>query len=91
MKKLIEWLYSLKVDKYLHFIAGLIVAQVVYSLLDLAMPCWWCAFLAFVCATIVGGIKEAVDVKWGVPKVDDFVATMLGGLVGVLLAIPIAL
>ena len=91
MKKIIEWLYGLKTDKCLHFIAGIVVAQIAFALLDLATTVWWSAFLAFLVAAVVGGIKEALDVKHGVPNVADFVATMLGGLVGVLLAIPIAL
>ena len=91
MKRIIDWLYSLKSDKYLHFIAGLVVAQVVFALLRLAMPWWWCAFLSFVAASVVGGVKEAFDVKYGVPKLADFVATMFGGLAGALLSIPIVL
>jgi len=91
MKKIIAWLYSLKTDKCLHFIAGLVVAQIAFALLRLALPWWWSAFIAFVIAAVVGGLKEALDVKYGVPNVADFVATMVGGLVGVLLAMPIAL
>lgn len=91
MKKIIEWLYGFKSDKLLHFIAGLVVAQIAFALLDLATTMWWSAFLAFLVAAVVGGIKEAWDVKHGVPNVADFVATMVGGLVGALLAIPIAL
>lgn len=91
MKKIISWLYSLKTDKCLHFIAGMVVAQIAFALLRLALPWWWSAFIAFVIAVVVGGLKEAWDIKHGVPNVADFVATMLGGLVGVSLAIPIAL
>lgn len=92
MKKIIEWLYSLKADKYLHFIAGIIVSQIAYSLLDISdMTALWCAFIAFVVATIVGGVKEAVDVKYGVCKLNDFVATMCGGFLGSLLGLIIAL
>lgn len=91
MNKIIEWLYGLKTDKCLHFIAGMVVAQIAFALLDLATTVWWSAFLAFVIAAVVGGLKEAWDIKHGVPNVADFVATMLGGLLGVLLAIPIAL
>lgn len=91
MKKIIEWLYSLKADKLLHFIAGLVVAQIAFALLDLATSVWCSAFLAFLVAAVAGGVKEAWDVKHGVPNVADFVATMVGGLVGALLSIPIAL
>lgn len=91
MKKIIEWLYSLKADKLLHFIAGMVVAQIAFALLDLATTVWWSAFLAFLIAAVAGGVKEAWDVKHGVPNVADFVATMVGGLVGALLSIPIAL
>lgn len=91
MKKIIDWLYSLKTDKCLHFIAGMVVAQIAFVLLRLALPWWWSAFFAFVIAVVVGCLKEAWDIKHGVPSVADFVATMLGGLVGVSLAITIAL
>lgn len=91
MKKIIDWFYGIKSDKLLHFIAGLVVAQVAFALLDLATSVWWSAFLAFLVAAVVGGIKEAWDVKHGVPNVADFVATMVGGLVGALLATTIAL
>lgn len=91
MKKIIEWLYSLKADKCLHFIAGMVVAQISFALLDLATTMWWSAFLAFLVAAVVGGLKEAWDVRHGVPNVADFIATMVGGLVGSLLAIPIVL
>lgn len=91
MKKIIDWLYGLKADKLLHFIAGMVVAQIAFALLGLATTVWWSAFIAFLVAAVVGGLKEAWDVKHGVPNVADFVATMLGGLLGVLLAICIAL
>ena len=91
MKKIVEWLYKLKADKYLHFIGGMVVAQIAFALLSLVFPLWWCAFLSFLFASIVGGVKEAFDVKHGVPKLDDFVFTMVGGLVGAALAVPIAL
>lgn len=91
MKKIIEWLYGLKSDKLLHFIAGMVVAQIAFALLRIALPLWWSAFLAFLVAAVVGGIKEAWDVKHGVPNMGDFVATMFGGLVGVSLAITIIL
>lgn len=91
MKKIIAWLYSLKTDKCLHFIAGMVVAQIAFVLLRLAIPLWWRAFIAFGIAAVVGAFKEAWDVKHGVPNIADFAATMLGGLVGVSLAILIAL
>lgn len=91
MKRIIAWLYSLKTDKCLHFIAGMVVAQIAFALLRIALPWWLSAFIAFVIAAVVGGLKEAWDIKHGVPNVADFVATMLGGLLGVLLAITITL
>lgn len=91
MNGIIDWLYSLKTDKCLHFIAGLLVAQIAFALLRLALPLWWSAFLAFLVAAVVGGMKEALDVKHGIFNTGDFVATMFGGLVGVSLAITITL
>ncbi len=91
MKRIIEWLCGLKADKLLHFIAGVVVSQIIFGLLDLAMPMWWCALLSLLAAAIVGGIKEAIDVKHGVPNIKDWVATFFGGVLGVILAILITL
>lgn len=92
IERIKKWLYAIKVDKYLHFIAGIIVSQVAFALLDIGdMPVGWCAFLSVVVTAIVGGVKEAVDVKYGVPNVKDWAATFYGGLLGALLATLIAL
>ena len=51
MKGIIEWLYSLKTDKCLHFIAGLVVAQIAFALLRLATfgTCFSSHFGYFIC------------------------------------------
>ena len=91
IKKLKSWLYSIKVDKCLHFIAGIIAAQATFALAEFALPLGWCILLALITTAIAGGIKEAADVKYGVPSASDFFATMLGGLLGVLFAIAMAI
>lgn len=81
MKRLKTFLYGLKADKYLHCFAGMVVAQVAYVLLAIALPKWACMVLSVVAVAVVGGLKELVDVKYGVPSWKDFVATMTGAIV----------
>ena len=81
MKRMKTFLYGLKADKYLHCFAGMVVAQVAYGLLAIALPKWACMVLSVVVVAVVGGLKELVDVKYGVPSWKDFVATVTGAIV----------
>lgn len=81
VKRLVQWIYGLKADKYLHCFAGMVVAQVAYVLLAIALPKWACMVLSVVAVAVIGGVKELVDVKYGVPSWKDFVATVTGAFV----------
>ena len=85
MKRLRTLLYGLKADKYLHCFAGMAVSQVAYLLLAIALPKWACIVLSVVAVAVVGGLKELVDVKYGVPSWKDFGATMIGVVLGLLI------
>lgn len=89
MKKILAWLNSIKPDKLLHFIAGLLIAQVSYALFSIGFAEWLSVLLAFGAAACVGGAKELID--WatdsGVPSLNDFFATLIGGVVGSLVVV----
>lgn len=69
------YLAKVAVDKWLHFIAGMLVSA-----------CWaiWFPSADFVCfapAVVIGGIKEGIDeAKYGRGDYADFAYTCAGGL-----------
>lgn len=91
MKRLKQWLASVKADKWLHLLCGLGVAQVAFALIALALPLWAAALLALLVAVAAGALKELYDKRNGVASWSDFVATAIGGLLGVLLLMPCVL
>lgn len=86
MKKLREWIGGIKADKLLHYIGGLTVAQVAFGALVHCLGVllsWWIAFAG---AVAVAGLKELVDKKTGgVPSWKDFVWTLAGAAIGLLI------
>jgi len=86
IKRIIFKLAAISTDKYLHFICGLIIAQVVAQLLGHRLA-WWTVFaLGFLAAVMAGIAKEYYDKKHGeLPECQDALATALGGLLGILL------
>lgn len=73
-EKIVGWLASFGVDKYLHFIAGLIIAAFFAIVLKMDV--------CIVPVLFAGFIKEAFD-EWRYGDFDwrDFAATILGGLI----------
>ena len=84
MNKVVEWLYGLKTDKILHFVAALLVAQVLYALLSIGCSKWVSLFVALLLATVISAAKEIWDIKHGVPSWKDFLASEIGVMVGLL-------
>ncbi len=82
-----NWLYKIKSDKLLHFIAGLLIAQVAAAVLlastgRLAMS----VLLGGTAGLIVALAKELYDkLGHGVSSWKDFFATATGSLVGMAL------
>jgi len=82
-----NWLYKIKSDKLLHFIAGLLIAQVAAAVLlaftgRLAMS----VLLGGTAGLIVALAKELYDkLGHGVPSWSDFFATAIGSLVSMAL------
>lgn len=86
IERIKDWVYGIKTDKLLHFIAGLLVVQVSFILLSIRLEKLGSALLALAFTAIVGGIKEIVDsLTGGVPSWTDFLATIIGGVVGLLI------
>ena len=71
--KFVGWLYKVPFDKWLHYLAGLIIAAFFALALHMAV--------CVVPAIFAGFIKEFYD-KWTTDRADwrDFLATTLGGL-----------
>lgn len=73
-KKLLDVLNGIGVDKYLHFIAGLIIAAIFGIALDMKV--------CIVPVVFAAVIKEAIDQSGsGTPDWRDAVATLAGGAV----------
>ena len=85
MKKIISRLYAIKADKFLHFIGGMIIAQVVCVLLAHACNGWMSFVGAFLLGTLIVAAKEISDIKFGVPSWKDFIASVVGVVVGLLI------
>jgi hypothetical protein len=92
LKKILQWLGEIKTDKLLHLIAGILVSQIIYASLSFTtLHTGWILLLSLSVTAIAGGAKEAIDKKIGVPSIMDFLYTVIGGLIGVLLALFISL
>lgn len=86
IKRIIFRLAAVSTDKYLHFICGLVIAQVVAQLLDRRLAWWATSALGFLAAVVAGIVKEYYDKKHGeLPERQDALTTALGGLLGILL------
>lgn len=81
-KEFFGWLNKIAVDKLLHFVCGLLVAQVAFVCLGFAVGKLWSLLGALLISSSVAAVKEAVDVKYGVPSWDDFGASIIGIFVG---------
>lgn len=83
---IIKKIVNVAADKWLHFIVGLVLAQVVIAVLDWFVADKFVVYGAGMAAALVAGfIKELKDGKEA--DVADFVFTMVGGIVGGLLAL----
>lgn len=82
-----DWLYKIKSDKLLHFIAGLLITQVVsIVLLALTGRLAMSVLLGGMAGLIAALAKELYDkLGHGVPSWSDFFATAIGSLVGMAL------
>ena len=83
---ILKRLYDIKVDKYLHFICGLVMAEVIFAIVVHFLPLLAALGISLGVSTIVGAGKEWVyDKKHGVPNKKDFYATEVGVVLGLLI------
>ena len=86
MKDWIKKLYEIKADKYLHFICGLIIYEVLFAILVHFIPIVFSVIAALLVSTAIGAAKEWIyDKKHGVVNVKDFYATEIGIIIGVVI------
>ena len=88
MKKIIEKLGNVAADKWLHFIVGLVLAQLTIALLCAVQNDIILAYGAGMAVALAAGfVKELKDGSHA--DVQDFLFTLVGGVVGALLALPL--
>lgn len=87
IERLKSWLYGIKSDKLLHFICGLLIAQVLYALLSIGCTKQVSMLVALILATAVSIVKEIWDIKHGVPSWKDFIASEAGVIIGLLVMV----
>lgn len=86
MKKIIEKLAKVATDKWLHFIVGLILAQLTIALLCAVQDDIILAYGAGMAVALAAGfIKELKDGSHA--DVQDFLFTLVGGVFGAGLAL----
>ena len=84
--KIIEKLGNVAADKWLHFIVGLVLAQLTIALLCAVQNDIILAYGAGMAVALAAGfIKELKDGSHA--DVQDFLFTLVGGVVGAILAI----
>lgn len=86
MRKIINHLAAICTDKYLHYLCGLGIAQLVAQILAHHLAWWLAFFLGFITSVVAGLLKEWYDRHHGgTPEMADALATTYGGLLGVIL------
>lgn len=82
VKMLIDFLGSVKADKWLHVICSLLIAQITSELFMLFLPKWIALLCGLVVACIAAAGKELWDKRHGVPSLTDFIASVVGAVIG---------
>lgn len=84
--KIIEKLTNVAADKWLHFIVGLVLAQLTIALLCAVQNDIILAYGAGMAVALAAGfVKELKDGSHA--DVQDFLFTLVGGVIGALLAL----
>ena len=91
MSRLVKWISNLKKDKLLHFICGAAVSQVAFAATVSFTSNWIAALISVEAAVLAGACKEWWDVRHGVPSWKDFLATVLGGVLGAIVPTVVAI
>lgn len=82
IKKICSWLIKRGADKWLHFIVGFVIAQL---LMLVPLPMVWCIAISLAVVAIADIIKETfIDTRF---NAIDLLYTIAGGAVGVVLSV----
>ena len=84
-KRRASWLVSLKADKLLHFICGLLIAQGLFLALRLGCTSWMAAIISLSATAVVAALKEVIDILYGTPEFKDWLASVIGAAIGIIL------
>lgn len=86
MRKIIEKLAKVAADKWLHLIVGMVLAQLTIALLLAVQSDVFVAYGAGMAVALAAGfVKELKDGSHA--DVQDFLFTLVGGVIGALLAL----
>lgn len=92
MKRIFDWIGQVKKDKILHFVCGMIISQIMFTIFQTAFVAWLSVLLSLACTSVIGALKEVYDKHYGgCSETKDFIATTIGGVVGVALSILICI
>lgn len=85
LKSIGEWLAKVGADRYLHLLAGLVIAFFTAMLMQgvAGEGRWTCAGFALMVTVVVGILKEVADQTYeGESDVLDWAFTCIGGVIG---------
>lgn len=86
VKELFNWLHKVAIDKLLHFIVGLMIAQLGAALFGLFLGAYMKIFFGWILSVLVTMSKEIWDKRHdGVCSYADFSAGFLGAIIGSLI------
>lgn len=87
MKKILELISKLQKDKWMHFGVSTVLAAAIKLFASIFIPSYLYLFsIAFLVTVVIGAMKEIYDKRTGKgsPELSDFVADVLGAIVGAL-------
>jgi hypothetical protein len=88
IKKILDWIALIPLDKLLHFDACMFIAFFVAKIFSLILPKWIGALIGFTVAMIFGVLKEIYDSKgYGNVEWKDIKADLIGAVTGSLMAL----
>lgn len=88
IKKICNWICNIKADKLLHFIAGLLMAQIMCVIMNFIVNGYTSIIIGFIFSCVVCAAKEIVYdllMKRGTPSIKDFIFGFIGALLGTII------
>lgn len=87
VSRILKWLNGIKTDKLLHFIFGLLIAQVLYALLSIGFGKWMSVLGSMFLSSMIAAVKELYDINHGVASWKDILASVIGIVIGLLIMV----